>query len=318
MNDKCKKVSAMLAALVACAVVHVVSAGHRTNHAKFEPKGFPEHHVSRILSWEGVDNARDLGGLPARDGKVVRRGMVFRSQAFNDNAVCSWLTAKRLERKARNPAGLFVEFGRRNASEILLRIGTNDFTKSCRVIAAELADGTNHWKKGELRGTPESRSKILAETGIRTEVDLRSEPETWGMSGSPLGPSVTWRNIPGVSTAELATPAGKKWFSKCFRVFLDEKNYPISFHCIAGADRTGALALVLEALLGVSEDDIVQDYALTSASTAGIRSASDLRGQIRKLDVYPGATLNERIEAYAMDCGFTREDIAKFRSIMLD
>ena len=307
----------VLATLAVCAVVHAVSAGHRANHTKFDPKGFPEYHVSRILSWEGVDNARDLGGLPAKDGKVVRRGMIFRSQAFNDNAVCSWLTAKRLESKARNPAGLIVEFGRRNASEILLRIGTNDFAKSCWAIAAELADGTNHWKKGELRGTPESRRRILAETGLRTEIDLRSEAETWGMDGSPLGPSVAWRNIPGVATAGLATPAGKEWFSKCFRVFLDENNYPIDFHCIAGADRTGALALVLEALLGVSEDDIVLDYALTSASSSGIRPVSQCRGQMRKLNIYPGATLNEQIEAYVIDCGFSSADIAKFRRIML-
>ena len=37
----------------------------------------------------------------------------------------------------------------------------------------------------------------------------------------------------------------------------------------------------------------------------------------KAFDAYPGATLNERVEAYAHDCGFTPEDIAKFRSIML-
>lgn len=306
----------ILFAVVVGAVLGVW-ADHNKNLPKTEQLGFPERHVSRILSWEGVDNVRDLGGLATKDGMTVRRHMVFRSQAFNCNAVSRWLTATRLERKARHNAELFIEYGQRNAREILLRIGTNDFTESCRAIAMELADGTNHWKKGELRGTPESRRRILEETGLRTEIDLRNKTETWGMDGSPLGPTVAWHNIPGVSIGELATPAGKEWFSKCFRIFLDEKNYPIDFHCIAGADRTGALALMLEALLGVSEDDIVMDYALTSASMSGIRLASDCRELISKLDGCPGATLKERVEAYALDCGFSSADIAKFRNIML-
>ena len=279
--------------------------------------GFPPAHLARILHWEDVDNVRDLGGLVAKDGRVVRRGLVFRSQALNCNAVCDWLTAERLERKIRNNE-LLVEFGRGNGVDILRRIGTNNVSKACAEIAAELADGTNHWKRADERGTPESRRRILAETGLRTEIDLRSEPETWGMTGSPLGPSVAWYNIPGVQIAGLTTSGGKKSFSKCFRLFLDERNYPIDFHCIAGADRTGALAAALEALLGVSEEDIVIDYTLTSLSSSGLRRPESCTRQLRVFNKYPGATLNERVEAYVLDCGFTPEDIAKFRGIMLE
>ena len=281
------------------------------------PGGFGDAHMARVRHWEGVDNVRDLGGLVTRDGRTVRRGMVFRSQALNCNAVCDWLTAERLERKIRNNE-LLVEFGRGNGGDILRRIGTNDLKRACAEIAAELADGTNRWKRADERGTPESRRRILAETGLRTEIDLRSGAETWGMAGSPLGPSVAWYNIPGVQIAGLTTSGGKKSFSKCFRLFLDERNYPIDFHCIAGADRTGALAAVLEALLGVSEDDIVIDYTLTSLSSSGVRRPESCTRQLRAFNKYPGATLNERVEAYAIDCGFTRDDIAKFRSIMLE
>jgi len=136
--------------------------------------------------------------------------------------------------------------------------------------------------------------------------------------GSPLGPSVAWYNIPGVQIAGLTTDGGKKSFSKCFRLFLDERNYPIDFHCIAGADRTGALAAALEALLGVSEGDIVIDYTLTSLSSSGLRRPESCTRQLRVFNKYPGATLNERVEAYVLDCGFTAADIDKFRSIMLE
>ena len=64
--------------------------------------------------------------------------------------------------------------------------------------------------------------------------------------------------------------------------------------------------------------DIVTDYAMTSLSTSGIRRPDACTRQFRTFDKYHGATLNERVEAYVLDCGFTRDDIAKFRGIMLE
>ena len=34
--------------------------------------------MTRVLPWEGFANARDLGGLPARDGRVTRSGAYIR------------------------------------------------------------------------------------------------------------------------------------------------------------------------------------------------------------------------------------------------
>ncbi|KAL1738764.1 protein-tyrosine phosphatase-like protein [Schizophyllum fasciatum] len=41
-------------------------------------------------------------------------------------------------------------------------------------------------------------------------------------------------------------------------------------HCTAGKDRTGLFCAILEMTLGVSDDDIVNDYALTSAGIAAL------------------------------------------------
>jgi protein tyrosine/serine phosphatase len=38
---------------------------------------------------------------------------------------------------------------------------------------------------------------------------------------------------------------------------------PLVFHCSAGKDRTGVLAAVVLSLVGVSDDDIAADYALS-------------------------------------------------------
>jgi protein-tyrosine phosphatase len=44
------------------------------------------------------------------------------------------------------------------------------------------------------------------------------------------------------------------------------------FHCAAGKDRTGVLAALLLGALGVSDDDIAEDYALTAAGMERLRA----------------------------------------------
>lgn len=63
---------------------------------------------------------------------------------------------------------------------------------------------------------------------------------------------------------------------------------PVAFHCASGKDRTGLLAALVLALLGVSEEVIVEDFALTGLATE--RLLADWRadhpgGELR----WPGA-----------------------------
>ena len=54
---------------------------------------------------------------------------------------------------------------------------------------------------------------------------------------------------------------------------------PVVFHCAAGKDRTGILAAALLGLLGVSEQDIVADYALTAAIVPVLRARFEASAQ---------------------------------------
>lgn len=53
-------------------------------------------------------------------------------------------------------------------------------------------------------------------------------------------------------------------FAKAFEPLLDEANYPILFNCTFGKDRTGFMAAMLLAALGVSEETILKDYMASS------------------------------------------------------
>lgn len=47
-------------------------------------------------------------------------------------------------------------------------------------------------------------------------------------------------------------------------ILSGEAAYPAVFHCAAGKDRTGVFAAVLLAVLGVKDEQIIQDYLLTN------------------------------------------------------
>ena len=156
--------------------------------------------------------------------------------------------------------------------------------------------------------------------GIRSDIDLRSEGECYGMTGSPLGPAVTWFSCSSACYTDFGAPWGREAFTKVFRVFLDEANYPIAFHCIAGQDRTGAVAYVLLALLGVEDEEIWKDW-----DTSGFWNAKTdwfnykrFKTLVAVFDKYEGATTREKVEKHVLSLGFTQEDIEKFRSLMLE
>ena len=176
----------------------------------------------------------------------------------------------------------------------------------------------NEQKLGRARGTPESRRRVLAELGIKTDLDLRRDDETWGMTGSPLGPSVRWVHVSHSSYGGMGKPQGRAAFARAFRVFLDPANYPIVFHCIGGADRTGALGFILNALLGVDEDELWKDWEATGfcyrAKVFTHKESFDKLVAVFMREA--GDTMNARVENYVLSCGVTREEIDRFRAIM--
>ncbi len=173
---------------------------------------------------------------------------------------------------------------------------------------------------GKVTLTEASRAYAKGVLGIRTDLDLRSDRECFGMTGSPLGPEVQWIQVPSAAYSGMAKDKYKAAFAKAFRVFLDEKNYPIDFHCIAGADRTGSLAFILNGLLGVDEEELWRDWEVTAFQKEKLDFGHNTRfiKLVKVFDAFPGANIHEKIVAYVKSAGFTDADIEKFRAIMLE
>ena len=173
---------------------------------------------------------------------------------------------------------------------------------------------------GANRMLPTTRDYVANDLGIRTDIDLRWDMECYCMTGSPIGKKTAWIKIPSQSYDGMAEKEGKEAFAKVFRVLLNEKNYPLVFHCIAGQDRTGAVAFILNGLLGVKEEQLFLDWESTGYWNEEARWNHET--QFNKLykvfDAYPGKTINERIEAYVLGLGITKKEIEHFRDIMLE
>lgn len=94
-------------------------------------------------------------------------------------------------------------------------------------------------------------------------------------------------NNPG-NTAELYRAAIKDIIT-----FLRDDGRAVFFHCAGGADRTGTLALLIEALIGVPFSDICLDYELTTFDKTHrrLRNSTDL-------DNYPFKTMIEYLRTY--------------------
>ncbi|MBQ6135827.1 MAG: tyrosine-protein phosphatase [Kiritimatiellae bacterium] len=236
-----------------------------------------EDAFPRQLHWAGVKNVRDLGGRPARGGRRVRQGLVYRSGGFES---CT-------EEEVTNASGKVIDY---------------------------------IYPMGRRTIKPEGVRAATVQCGVKTDLDLRWDEECKGLAASALGKGVKLVHVPFFAYEHLAGENGRKAFKKAFAVFLDESNYPIDFHGIAGADRTGTLAFVLNALLGVEEDELVRDWEASAFSTQMPSFTHERR--FRKLlsvfDKYPGATLCERVEGFVLDCGFPKSAIEKFRGIMIE
>jgi protein-tyrosine phosphatase len=85
-------------------------------------------------------------------------------------------------------------------------------------------------------------------------LDVLPPPERYG---TWIDPSVKAEQYLGMVSAAPDTIAG------FLRLACDPASYPLVFHCFAGKDRTGILTALVLGLLGVADDDIAADYALS-------------------------------------------------------
>ena len=142
------------------------------------------------------------------------------------------------------------------------------------------------YRGGELKVIEASgREQYLSTLGIKTEIDLRGDnPEqviydsrlnyqnlpVWMYTSIIPGISISYPNGPTFNFESYSIASIKS----IFEILADSNNYPVYYHCSAGADRTGTISYLINGLLGVDYEDLTRDYELTSFSIFGERYRS--------------------------------------------
>lgn len=175
------------------------------------------------------------------------------------------------------------------------------------------------FRGGEIAAA--DRDVLVGACGVRHELNLRGAEEA-NRTASPLGSDVWFfcpTNFVWYSLADKAT-----WKEILLYVIKAvTHNEPVYFHCSAGADRTGTVACLLEALLGMSQSDIDKDYELTCFATgtgtdaeARRRNEKDWKNLITQIDQHVGDTFRDKAVNFATSCGVPVSKINAFRAAM--
>jgi len=203
------------------------------------------------------------------------------------------------------------------------------------------ADGLHHMTDASI--------VELAEMGVGTIIDLRG-PHELVAHPNPFADhsTIRYHNIPlfdalaPIATANTTFDMAARYrdavdrcgnrIAEVFTAIAEAGEGAIVFHCTAGKDRTGIIAALLLLAIGVSDEIIVEDYALTGTvagtliaqlRTAAIGNgasadaidrvlaseAKTMRELLRHLDARYGG-----IDAYLLQIGLAHSTIIRLRS----
>lgn len=166
----------------------------------------------------------------------------------------------------------------------------------------------------------EGKRFLLKEFGARTDLDLRNAEKD---KMKPIFTAVlNYVNVPGA-------PGYSNFFEKTdviaeiMRVFTMPENYPIAYHCAEGADRTGLVTFLLNALCGVGEIDLICDYELNAGR---FRDGSHNPERTFRFPLFvgtflalPGATLQEKAHGFlARECGMSEMELANLVALRME
>ena len=182
--------------------------------------------TSTRIPLEGAYNFRDLGGLPARDGRHIPGRRVFRSDRLTR------LTAADTEMLESFAIGRVFDL--RSDLE-LAQDGAGDFSTT----------------RGRHRHVPLVRVSLsITDSRIDwSKIDLQSRYLEMLDEGAPVIREVLEHLASNPPSATV-------------------------FHCTGGKDRTGVLAAVLLRVLGVDDETIIADYAVSERYLAPFVEAS--------------------------------------------
>lgn len=194
---------------------------------------------NQIVELEGVRNARQLGGLPAADGRTVREDRLIRSASLADATETDIETLT-------NAYAL--------AAVIDLRDEAAVETSPDPAIAGVAAYHFNVWPNAQQSADAAGARREEQDDWVTYRLDLLNRVQSLDLTQYA-------DNMYGGFALNDASIEG---YHEMFRVLLKTGDGSVLYHCAHGKDRTGVATVLILSALGVDRDIIVQEYLLTN------------------------------------------------------
>lgn len=178
-------------------------------------------------------NLRDIGGRESRFGGTVRTGAVYRSTALNA------LDAGGEQRLARLKVSTVYD----------LRTASERETAPDRVPAGVRELGLDVLAGKEYRAIPAQMAQLIGNPAAAAEL---------------LGGGQALEYFRGSYRDFVTLPSAVSSYRQLFVDLAEPTSTPALIHCTTGKDRTGWAVAALLLFLGVSEDEVFEDYLLTN------------------------------------------------------
>ena len=179
----------------------------------------------RHLPFSGTRNFRDLGGYETTDGRTVRWGVLYRSDALHR------LTQSGLRHLASLRLHRVVDFRSQREREQEPDKLPGELVS--RVVGIPILD---HSTESVQESRDEFVKKLKQLDSARSMI------------------------VTNVELVRRFTPE----FKQFIHLLLSSNGHPILFHCAAGKDRTGFAAAILLRILGAPPHVVMDDYLLTN------------------------------------------------------
>ena len=255
-------------------------ATYLTESAVYSPNDYDVTKVPTSLSGTPYDTPNTTTiDLPTGSSKVILYDTVAKTEQVISVSGSTYTITNLIPNRVyaytvRNSSGTMLSYGTVKATGHIRMIDGGGNTFNIRDLGGWTCDGgkTKYgliYRGAELNGAVSLNSSQVDffknVLGIRDEIDLRN-PTSTGVGSGALGLGVDYVNIYiNYSPYALQDLYRQKRVDIIKRIAKNIKEKKVTYiHCSAGADRTAIICTFIEAICGVSQNDIDRDYELTA------------------------------------------------------
>ncbi|WP_334333082.1 tyrosine-protein phosphatase [Companilactobacillus sp. HBUAS59544] len=187
-----------------------------------------------LIPLKGTFNTRDLGGYKASDGRKIKYSRIYRSDDLFK------LTGEDIDWFVNHKLTTVIDF--RNKNERVIRPDKN--IPNVRYYILSPDDDTAALASADLRSDKKKIDKLILEKNNGT-LDLNVD----GLKNSMVN--------------FVKSPNVQRLYKSLLELHIQRSDAVVLQHCRGGKDRTGYGSALILFALGVSEEDVINDYMLT-------------------------------------------------------